>query len=49
MKRGLELRFGQLTNQVTDASPNLPKLCLKLGMVGCTIEHHLSPLSKVMS
>jgi len=40
MKRGIEPRFSQLTNQVIGGSPKLPNLYQQLEMVGCTNEDH---------
>jgi len=48
MKRDLELRFSQLTNQVIGVSPSLPKLRQKIEVVDCTIKDQPSPLSRVM-
>ena len=43
----LQLQFGQVMCQEIQTSPNLPNLHRQLEMVGCTIENHPSPLSKV--
>ena len=41
-------RTDQWTNQPIETSPNLPKLHHEREMIGCTIEDHTSPLSRVL-